>query len=116
MREYNLDKETKIWLKQKKYNKYRFHLRSGHIHDLWITHDDLKIEILKILKNKIITIEDFQNHFLTPILELNSYLDSFEKALFIKEVNGGWVLTSRGISYLRNYKSKNESLIKIMRA
>lgn len=102
----NLDNETKIWLKRKKYKKYRFHPKSNHIHDLWITHKDLKTEILKIFKNKIITIEDFRNHFLTPISELKPNLDSLEQEMIIKKLNEGWVLTSKGINYLKNYKSK----------
>ncbi len=106
MRDNNLDNGTKRWLKHKKYEKYMLHPKKSHIHSLRNMHNDLKTEILKIFKNKIITIEDFRNHFLTPISELKSYLVSLEQALIIKKVNGGWVITSKGISYLRNYKSK----------
>lgn len=103
----NLDNKTKIWLKRKKYKKYRFHPKSDHIHDLWITHDDLKTEILKILKNKIITIEDFSNHFHAPISEIKFYLDSLEQALIIKKVNEGWVITSKG-NFIENFDRKIE--------
>jgi len=104
--ENNLDSETKIGLKRKKYKKYRFHLKSNHIHDLSPTYNEHRTEILKNFINRIVSIEDFRNHFQIPISEPKFYLDSLEEALIIKKVNGGWELTSKGITYLRNSKSK----------
>ena len=106
MRENNLDDERKIWVKCKKYEKHGVACKNSHISSLMITHDDLKTEILKIFENKIIKIEDFRNYFRTTISEPISYLNSLERALIIKKVNGGWVITSKGISYLRSHKSK----------
>ena len=90
----------------KKYKKYRFHLKSNHIHDLSPTYNEHRTEILKNFINRIVSIEDFRNHFQIPISEPKFYLDSLEEALIIKKVNGGWELTSKGITYLRNSKSK----------